>query len=270
MRRRDFRDQRAEHDELATLSDRDQDRDSGQDGGSGERRVRERCEQDREQADREYRAGGEQGVSAAHPRHHPCRRYLRYDDKEGVDEDDDTDPDGPDRCMCLRKRREDEGEERAADHHKREVARDQGEQEPIPSNSSETPCALARRRSVREARIRDPGEHDQREDDERDCVEEVEGLERLEVMTGGRDDEARNRRAEAETTLADFRKQAVRDMAGEGVGGTIVARNADTLAATAKEIAASTGVTVVPVAADVTTIVRRWHVPAGCPRSRLG
>jgi hypothetical protein len=76
--------------------------------------------------------------------------------------------------MRRRKRREDEGEERAADHHKREVARDQGEQEPIPSNSSETPCALARRRSIREARIRDPDEHNQREDDERDCVEEVE------------------------------------------------------------------------------------------------
>src|SRR4249920_295838 len=95
MRRRDFRDQRAEHDELATLSDRDQDRDAGQDGGSGERRARERCEQDRQQAACEYGAGGEQSVSAAHPRHHPCRRYLRYDDEEGVDEDDDTDPNGP-------------------------------------------------------------------------------------------------------------------------------------------------------------------------------
>ena len=83
-------------------------------------------------------------MSAAHPRYHPCRRYLRYDDEEGVDEDDDTDPNRPDTCVRLCKRREDEGEERAADHHKREVARDQGEQEPIPSNSSETPCALAR------------------------------------------------------------------------------------------------------------------------------
>src|SRR5438128_1105532 len=202
MRRRDFRDERAEHDELSALSDRDDDRHPGQDGGSGERRVRERCEQDCEQADCEYGAGGEQSVSAAHPRDQPCRRYLRYDDEEGVDEDDDTDPGGPDRCMRLRKRREDEGEERAADHHKREVARDQGEQEPIPSNSSETPCALACRRSIREARIRDPDEHKQREDDERDCVEEVEALERLEVMMGGRDDEARNRRAEAETEVA--------------------------------------------------------------------
>src|SRR6266516_4349185 len=104
--------------------------------------------------------------------------------------------------MRRRKRRQDEGEERAADHHKREVARDQGEQEPIPSNSSETPCALARRRSIGEARIRDPGEHNQREDEERDRVEEVEGLERLEVMMGGRDDEARDRRAEAETEVA--------------------------------------------------------------------
>src|SRR5438132_4084806 len=146
MRRRDFRDQRAEHDELATLSDRDQDRDAGQDGGSGERRVRESCEQDREQADCEYGAGGEQSVSAAHPRDQPCRRYLRYDDEEGVDEDDDTDPTGPDRCMRLRKRREDEGEERAADQDESEVARDQGEQEPIPSNGSEPPCVLARRR----------------------------------------------------------------------------------------------------------------------------
>jgi len=42
--------------------------------------VRERCEQDREQADCEYGAGGEQSLSASHPRHHPCRRYLRYDD----------------------------------------------------------------------------------------------------------------------------------------------------------------------------------------------
>src|SRR5436189_44568 len=121
MRRRDFRDQRAEHDELATLSDRDHDRHPGQDDGSGERRVRERCEQDREQADCEYGAGGEQSVSAAHPRHHPCRRYLRYDDEESVEEDDDTDPNGPDGCMRLRKRREDVGEERAADHHKRAV-----------------------------------------------------------------------------------------------------------------------------------------------------
>src|SRR6185437_11834791 len=94
------------------------------------------------------------------------------------------------------------GEERAADHHKREVARDQGEQEPIPSNSSETLCILTRRRSIREARIRDPDEHNQREDDERDCVEEVKALERLEVLMGGRDNEARNRRAEAETEVA--------------------------------------------------------------------
>src|SRR3989440_248929 len=202
MWRRDFRNERAEHDELATLGDRDQDRDAGQDGGSGERRVRERCEQDREQPDCEYGAGGEQAVRAANPRDQPCRRYLRYDDEEGVDEDDDTDLTGPDRCMRHRKRREDVGEERAADHHKREVARDQGEQEPIPSNGSETLCVLARRRSIREARIRYPDEHNQREEDERDCVEEEEALERPEVMRGAPEDEARTRRAEAETEVA--------------------------------------------------------------------
>src|SRR5881398_894829 len=210
MRRRDFRDERAEHDELATLSDRDQDRDAGQDGGSGERRVRERCEQDREQADCEYGAGGEQSVSAAHPRDQPCRRYLRYDDEEGVDEDDDTDLTGPDRCMRHRKRREDVGEERPADQDESEVARYQGEQEPIPSNSSETLCALARQRSIREARIRDPDEHNQREDDERDCVEEVEALEHLEVMIGGRDDEAPNRRTEPETEVACYSSERAR------------------------------------------------------------
>src|SRR4051812_16020771 len=202
MRRRDLRNERADHDELSTLGDRDQNRHPGQDGGRGERRVRERREQDGKHADREYGTGGEQRVRAAHPRHEPCRRYLRYDDEEGVDEDDDTDLTGPDRCMRNRKRRQDAGPERAADQDESEVARDQGEQEPIPSNSSETLCAPARRRSSREAGIRDPGEHDQREDDERDRVEEVEALERLEVMMGGRDDEARNRRAEAETEVA--------------------------------------------------------------------
>src|SRR5207247_6254541 len=100
--------------------------------------------------------------------------------------------------MRLRKRREDVGEERAADHHNREVARDQGEQEPIPGNSSETPCALARRGSIRAARIRDPEEHNQREDDERDCVEEVEALERMEVMMGGSGDDTSKRRVGAE------------------------------------------------------------------------
>src|ERR671931_451177 len=187
---------------MAALSDRDQGRDAGQDGGSGGGRGGGSCEQDREQADREYGAGGEQRVSAAHPRYHPCRRYLRYDDEEGVDEDDDTDLTGPDRCMRHRKRREGVGEESAADQHEGEGARDQGEQEPIPSDSSETLCALARRRSFREARIRDPDEHNQREDDERDCVEEVEPLEGVQVMVGGCDDEARDRRAEAETEVA--------------------------------------------------------------------
>ena len=71
-----------------------------------------------------------------------------------------------------------------------------------PEQQLGNPVRPRRRRSIREARIRDPDEHNQREDDERDCVEEVEALERLEVMMGGRDDEPRNRRAEAETEVA--------------------------------------------------------------------
>ena len=55
---------------------------------------------------------------------------------------------------------------------------------------------------MRDARIRDPDEQDQREGDERDSVEEVEPLERLKVLMGARDDEARNGRAEAETEVA--------------------------------------------------------------------
>ena len=51
------------------------------------------------------------------------------------------------------------------------------------------------------ARIRDPHEHDQREDSVGEAVEEVERLERAEV-TGGSDDEARDRRAAAETEVA--------------------------------------------------------------------
>ena len=68
-------------------------------------------------------------------------------------------------------------------------------------NCSEACSPIARRRSVRKARIRDPYEHNQREDCEGDAVEEVERLERAEVI-GGSDDEARNRRAAAETEVA--------------------------------------------------------------------
>ncbi len=80
------------------------------------------------------------------------------------------------------------------------------------SRLSSTTCSpVARRRSIREARIRDPHEHNQREDSEGDAVEEVERLERAEVM-GGSDDEARNRRAAADTEVAG--DSAERDRGG--------------------------------------------------------
>ncbi|HUZ30281.1 MAG TPA: hypothetical protein VMU90_13610, partial [Solirubrobacteraceae bacterium] len=103
-----------------------------------------------------------------------------------------------------RKRREDVGKERAAGHHEHDVGGDQDEEEPIVSNCPEACSPVARRRGVREARIRDPREHNQREDSEGEAVEEVERLERAEVICGS-DDEARDRRAAAETEVAcDF------------------------------------------------------------------
>ena len=140
-------------------------------------------------------------MCAAHPRDDPCGWNLRDDDEEGVDEDDDADLARPDRRVRLRERREDVGKERAAGHHEHDVGGDQDEEEPIVSDCSEACSPVARRRSIRKARIRDPHEHNQREDSEGDAVEEVERLEHAQVI-GGSDDEARNRRAAAETEVA--------------------------------------------------------------------
>jgi 3-oxoacyl-[acyl-carrier protein] reductase len=54
-------------------------------------------------------------------------------------------------------------------------------------------------------------------------------------------------------------------LAHEGVELAIVARRANALGTTAKEIAAATGVTVVPVAADITTPDGRAAALAACP-----
>src|ERR1700722_11360039 len=138
---------------------------------------------------------------AAHPLDDPGGWNLGDDDEEGVDEDDDADLARPDRRVGLRKRREDVGKERAAGHHEHDVGGDQDEEQPIVSNCPEACSPVARRRSIRRAGIRDPREHNQREDSEGDAVEKVERLERAKVM-GGSDDEARNRRAAAETEIA--------------------------------------------------------------------
>jgi hypothetical protein len=79
------------------------------------------------------------------------------------------------------------------------------------SNCPEACSPVARRRGIRKARIRDPHEHHQREDGEGEAVEEVERLERAEVI-GGSDDEARNRRAAAQTEVAG--DSAERDRGG--------------------------------------------------------
>jgi len=60
-------------------------------------------------------------------------------------------------------------------------------------------------------------------------------------------------------------KGCARALAGEGVELVINARNVDTLEATAREIAEETGVTVIPVAADIASEEGRAAVLAACP-----
>ena len=118
-----------------------------------------------------------------------------------TDEDDDTDPNRPEHGLRLCERRRDEKEKNAPPIiTSTRGTHDQGEQ------------ADAGRRLGNPMHPRSPTEHpprpgigDQqqpREDDERDCVEGVEALERLAVMMGGHDDEAHNRRTETETEVA--------------------------------------------------------------------
>ena len=156
-------------------------------------------------------------MCAAHPLDDPCGRNLRDDDEEGVDEDDDADLARPDRRVRLRERREDVGKQRAAGHHEHDVGGDQDEEEPIVSNCSEACSPVARRRSLRKARIRDPHEHNQREDSEGCCIEKVERLEHAKVI-GGSDDEARDRRPGAHAEIA-------RDAAERDRGGALLRRD---------------------------------------------
>ena len=60
-------------------------------------------------------------------------------------------------------------------------------------------------------------------------------------------------------------RAAAAALAGEGVDIVLVARTHDTLERTAREIAAETGVRVLPVAADVTSPAGRTAILAACP-----
>jgi 3-oxoacyl-[acyl-carrier protein] reductase len=60
-------------------------------------------------------------------------------------------------------------------------------------------------------------------------------------------------------------KGCARALAGEGVALVINARNAETLEATAREIAEETGVSVTPVAADIASEAGRAAVLSACP-----
>jgi hypothetical protein len=147
------------------------------------------------------RARRGEGVRASHPCHDAHRRDLRDDDEGGVDEDDDPDLGGADRCVGLHEWRQDVGEERVTEDDEHEVGRDHTEEDPIPSDGAKAGSDGVCRRGGHGSRARHGGEHDQRESRERGSVEEVEKLERAEPLRGG-DDEAGHRRAGTDTEVA--------------------------------------------------------------------
>ena len=152
-------------------------------------RVDERRWQHREQGDRKERACRRESVCASHPRHYAHRRDLRDDDEGRVDENDDPDLGGADRCVGLCKWRQDVGEERVADDDEHDVGCDHSEEEPISSDGAKAGSVGVCRCDGLGSRARYGSEHDQRESGVGDSVEEIENLERAEPLCGC-DDEA--------------------------------------------------------------------------------
>ena len=108
-------DQRPENENVCDFAECEDDRNADEETGRSELRVDERRWQHRKQADRKERACQCERVRASHPRHYAHRRDL-CDDHEGrVDEKDDPDRGGADRCVGLCKWWQDVGEERVAD-----------------------------------------------------------------------------------------------------------------------------------------------------------
>ena len=183
------------------LADCEDDRNAGEETGRSELRVDERRWQHREQADRKKRAGRRKSVCASHPCHDAHRRDLRDDDEARVDEDEDPDRGGAEDCVGLCKWRQDVGEERVADDDEHDIGRDHSEEEPISSDGAKAGSVGVCRCDGLGSRVRYGSEHDQRESGVRDGVEEIERLERAELLCGC-DDEAGYGRAGAETEVA--------------------------------------------------------------------
>ena len=101
MRWSHVRDQRPENENVCDFAEGEDDRNADEETGRSERRVDERRWQHREQADRKERACQCESMCASHPRHYPHSRDLRDDDEQRVDENDDPDLGGTDRCVGL-------------------------------------------------------------------------------------------------------------------------------------------------------------------------
>ena len=115
-----------------------------------------------------------ESVCASHPRHYAHRRDLRDDDEGRVDENDDSDLGGADRCVGLCKGRQDVGEERVADDDEHDVGCDHREEEPISSDGAKAGSVGVCRCDGLGSRARYGSEHDQRESGVGDSVEEIE------------------------------------------------------------------------------------------------
>src|SRR5207244_10676040 len=157
------RDQWPENIGVYAFADCEDDRNAGEETGRSELRVDERRRQDREQADRKNRACRGESICASHPCHCAHRWDLRDDDEGSVDENEDPDRGGAERCVGLCKWWQDVGEERVADDDEHDIRCDHGEEEPIASDGGKASSVGVCRCDGLGSRARYGGEHDPRE-----------------------------------------------------------------------------------------------------------
>ena len=142
-----------------------------------------------------------ESVCATHPCHDAHRRDLRDHDEGRVEEKDDPDCGGANRCVGLCERRQDVREERVADDDEHDVECDHGDEHPVSSDGAKAGAVRVCRRDGLRSQARHGSEHDQRESGGGDRVEEIENLERAEALCGCHD-EARDCRAGTNTEVA--------------------------------------------------------------------
>ena len=195
------RDQRPENVSVHAFADREDGRNAGEQGGRSELRVDERRRQHCEQTDRKQRACRREGVCASHPCHQAHRRDLCDDDNRCVDETHEPDSGWAERCVVLCKGGQDVREERVTHDHENDIGCNHGEEQPISSNGAKAGCVDINRCDGFGSRARYGSEHDQREGGEGEGVEDIERLERAELLCE-RDDEAGHGRAGADTEVA--------------------------------------------------------------------